>query len=96
MFKYYKCYISIELTFLKAMMLVKQVHQKNVIFVVMGFFLNKGFKFQPNFHNRIHDLSMMSMNLSDIIILNIKSDDYGCVISAITKMRLQTKCKMLI
>ena len=37
-------------------------------------FLNTGFKFQPNVCNRCHDLSMMSMNLSGIAILNIK----GC------------------
>ena len=45
------------------------------------YFLNKGFKFQPNVCNRCHDLLMMSMNLSDIAILNIKSADYRCVIS---------------
>ena len=37
------------------------------------YFLNKGLKFQPNVCNRCHDLLMMSMNLSDIAILNIKS-----------------------
>ena len=31
MFVYYKCYIMIELTFLKWLMLIKQVHQNNVI-----------------------------------------------------------------
>ena len=36
------------------------------------YFLNYGFKFQPNVCNRCHDLLMMSMNLSDIAILNIK------------------------
>ena len=36
MFVYYKCYISIELTFLKELMLIKQVHQKSVIFVTNG------------------------------------------------------------
>ena len=36
MFVYYKCYISIELTFLKELMLIKQVHQKSVIFVTVG------------------------------------------------------------
>ena len=39
------------------------------------YFLNKGFKFQPNVCNRCHDLLMMLMNLSDIAILNIKSSD---------------------
>ena len=49
------------------------------------YFLNKGFKFQPNVCNRCHDLLMMSMNLSDIAILNIKGSDYRCIISLISK-----------
>ena len=45
------------------------------------YFLDKGFKFYPNFCNEYHDLLMMSMNLSDIAILNIKSvDDYCCLL----------------
>ena len=48
-------------------------------------FLNKGFKFRPNVCNRCHDLLMMSMNLSDIAILNMKSADYCCIISGISK-----------
>ena len=49
------------------------------------YFLNKGFKFQPNICNRFHDLLMMSMNLSDIAIVNIKGSDYCCIISLISK-----------
>ena len=45
------------------------------------YFLNKGFKFQPNICNRCHDLLMMSMNFSGIAILNIKGSDYCCIIS---------------
>ena len=44
------------------------------------YFLNKGFKFQPNVFSKCHDLLMMSMNLSDIAILNIKDSDYCCII----------------
>ena len=47
--------------------------------------LNKGFKFQPNVCNRCHNLLMISMNLGDIAILNIKSTDYHCIISKISK-----------
>ena len=47
--------------------------------------LNKGFKFQPNICNGCHDLLIISMNLCDIAILNIKSADYHCVISRISK-----------
>ena len=49
------------------------------------YFLNYSFKFQPNVCNRCHDLLMMSMNLSDIAILNIKGSDYRCIISLISK-----------
>ena len=38
MFIYYKCYVSIELTFMKELMLMKQVHLKKVIFVTIGVF----------------------------------------------------------
>ena len=49
------------------------------------YFLNFSFKFQPNVCNRCHGLLMMSVNLSDIIILNIKDSDYRCIISLISK-----------
>ena len=49
------------------------------------YFLNYSFKFQQNVCNRCHDLLMMSMNLSDIAILNIKGSDYGCIVSLISK-----------
>ena len=45
------------------------------------YFLNYSFKFHPNVCNRCHDLLMMSMNLSNIAILNIKGSDYRCDIS---------------
>ena len=38
-------------------------------------FLNYSFKFQPN------DLLMMSVNLSNIAILNIKCSNYRCITS---------------
>ena len=38
-------------------------------------FLNYSFKVQPNICNRCHDLLMMSINLIDIVILNIKFFD---------------------
>ena len=47
-------------------------------------FLNEDFKFQPNVCNRCHEL-LMSMNFSDIAILNIKGSDYRCIISRISK-----------
>ena len=49
------------------------------------YFLNLSFKFQPNVCNRFHNLLMMSINLSDIAILNINGSDYHCIISLISK-----------
>ena len=46
------------------------------------YFLNYSFKFQPN---GCHDLLVMSMELSDIAILNIKGFDYCCIICSISK-----------
>ena len=49
------------------------------------YFLNHSFKFQPNVCNRCHNLLMMSINLSDIAIIKIKSSDYCCIINLISK-----------
>ena len=49
------------------------------------YFLHNGFKFQPNICNRYYNLLMMSLNLSDIAILNIKGSGYRCIISGITR-----------
>ena len=38
MFVHYKCHILIEFTFLTELMLIKQVHQKSVIFVTIDIF----------------------------------------------------------
>ena len=41
-------------------------YQTTILYTL--YFLNKGFKLQPNVCNRCHDLLMMSLNLSDITI----------------------------
>ena len=46
-------------------------------------FLYKGFNFQPYACNGCHDVLMMSMNISDIVILRLQDFDYHCVISRI-------------
>ena len=49
------------------------------------YFLDKDFTFQSNVSSGCHDLLIMSMNLSDIAILNNKSADYCYIISGICK-----------
>ena len=48
------------------------------------YFFNYSFKSQANVYNRCHDL-LMSVNLSDIAILNIKGSNYYCILSLISK-----------
>ena len=50
------------------------------------YFLSYILKFQQNVCNRCYDLLMMSVNLSNIAILNIKVSDYSCIISLISKI----------
>ena len=76
----------IELTLLTELMLIKQAHQKGAMFCHYWYFLNYSFNFQPNVCNRSHNLLMMSLNVSDIVILNIKGSDYCCIISLISKI----------
>ena len=45
------------------------------------YFLNYSFKFQTSVWYRCHDLLMMSMNLSNIAILNMKGSDLCCIIA---------------
>ena len=52
------------------------------------YFVNYSFKFQANFWNSCQDLLVMSKNLNNIAILNIKEFDYldyCCIISLISK-----------
>ena len=45
------------------------------------YFFNESFKFQPNVCIRCQDLLMLSMNLIDVVILNIIGSNYCCIAS---------------
>ena len=74
-----------ELTFLKELIVNKTNASKQCDNYHYWCFLSYNFKFQPSVSNRCHDLLMMSVNLSNIAILNIKGSDYCCIISLISK-----------
>ena len=59
------------------------------------YFLGKDFKFKPDVCNGCHNLSMISMKLSDTVILNIKGTDYCCIISGITKGEAMQKIALI-
>ena len=80
-FAYYKCYIDIsEGTDVNKTSMSKESHVCHY-----WYFISYGFKFQTNVCSRCHDLPMMSINLNNIVILNIKGFDYCFVISLIIK-----------
>ena len=85
MFVYYKCHILIESTFLKELMFNKTSASKECDICHYWYFLNYCFKFQQNVCLRCHYLLMMSMNLSDIAVLNIKGSDCCFITSLISK-----------
>ena len=66
-------------------MLIRQTDKKSAIFLTIDIFINKGFKFQQNICNRCHYLLMMSMNLSNIAILNFRGTSYCCINCGISK-----------
>ena len=46
---------------------------------------NHGFKFQDSICNDCHDLTMLSVNISDVTIVPVKNVDYRCFILNISK-----------
>ena len=73
------------LTLLKELMLIRQTNQKSAIFITIDFFFDKAFKFQRNVCNGCDDVLMISINVNQIAILNIKGAYYYCVINGINK-----------
>ena len=49
------------------------------------FFFNNGFEFQDSVCNGYHDLSLLSVNISDIAIITAKNDNCHCIIHNISK-----------
>ena len=48
-------------------------------------FFNHGFNFQESIFNGCHDLTMLSVNMSHIAVINTKNVDYCCIINNIIK-----------
>ena len=64
----------------KESMSIKQVHQKNVSFVTIGFFKDVGFKFEEHVCNGCHDLLTMAYSLENIAILSAKRAAFRCIL----------------
>ena len=49
------------------------------------FFFDHGFKLQNYVCNGCHDLTMLSVNISGIVIITVKNVNYRCIIHNISK-----------
>ena len=57
-------------------MWIKQIYQKNVIFVAIGVLKIFGFKYEPYLCNGYHDLKQKAMSFSNVAIVYIKGNAY--------------------
>ena len=64
----------IQLIFQKELILIEQMHQKNAIFVITGFFQINSFRYEPNLCNACHDLMQMIFN--NVAIVYVKGNAY--------------------
>ena len=67
-----------KLIFQKELALIKQLHQKNVCFVIIGT-KDVVFKLEPHVCNIYHDVLMTAYELKNIAILNVKGVDFRCI-----------------
>ena len=66
----------IRYTFQKKLMLIELMHQKNVIFVIIWYFLDKGFKFESCLSNGCLYLIQKVIDFNDPAIVSVKRNDY--------------------
>ena len=95
----------IGLIFQKELILIKQMHQKSVIFVYYWYFLDKGFKYKTCLCNGCHDLMQKAMIFNDdVAIVSVKRSDYRIHFSYMSKndainimnnSNLHKKCRSL-
>ena len=48
-------------------------------------FFNHGFEFRDSVRNSCHDLTMLTVNISDSTIVTVKNVEYGCILHNINK-----------
>ena len=66
----------IESIFLKELMLIKQVHQKNVIFITIWYFKDIGVKYEPYLYNGCHNLMQKARSFNNAAIVYVKGSAY--------------------
>ena len=80
--RYYKFYDIIDL--IEGIHLAKSNKIKKVISCHYWFF-NHGFKFQNSVCNGCYDFSILSVNISNIVVIIVENVDYRCISHDINK-----------
>ena len=62
-------------------------NNSKVCMICHYWFFNHGFKFQDYVCNYCHDLTMLSVNLSNIAIITVKNVDYRCIIHTLANLK---------
>ena len=76
------CYDRIDIS--EGIDLAKSNNSKESMICHYQFF-NHGFKFHDSVCNGCHDLTMLSVTISDTDIITVKNVDYCCIIHNISK-----------
>ena len=63
----------------------KTTASKECILCHYWYFKDVGYKFEPHFWNKCHDVLMTAYELKSIAILNVKRVDYRCILCGISK-----------
>ena len=73
--------VTVRKMFQKELASTEQSHQNNVCFVI----IDVGFKFEPPFCNKCHDVLMTAYELRNIAILKVKGVDFSCILWGISR-----------
>ena len=74
-----------ELIFLKELILIGHINQKECMVCHYWYFKDIGYKYESHVCNKCHDLLMVVYDLKNFMILNIKGVDYRCYVFKVNK-----------
>ena len=65
-----------KLIFLKGLILIRHINQKNVCFVIISTFLDKNFSYGPYVCDGCYNITQKSISFKNIAIVHVKKSAY--------------------
>ena len=81
----------IELIFQKELMVIWQINQKNVCFVIIGIFLDKNFSYGPYFCDGCYNIMQKCNEFKNIAIAHLKKSVYRIYFLYMSKCEAKKK-----